>query len=134
MKRLAAVVFLLAACGGAPHTSSSADPSASAAESIPGTPAHNLLGLTEDAFPELASIWPSLSEHAATEVVETLLIGESATHCVRVTVSGDLASAAFGAWSRGADGAELVCEGEPRRCAGEDGTELVMRLENDSDI
>lgn len=73
------------------------------------------MGLTEEAFPELAPLWPSLSAYPALEVVETFSI-ERAAHCLHVAVAGDFAPAAVVAWNEAA--LALGCEGEAAACRG----------------
>ncbi|HEY8427552.1 MAG TPA: hypothetical protein VIL20_04225 [Sandaracinaceae bacterium] len=100
----------LAACGGA--TADGAGELAVAPSTArSASPEEHLFGLTEEALPELAPIWPALSARAATEVSETLRIeGERATHCVHVVVAGDFAIEAHREWRRGAEGAGFACE------------------------
>ncbi len=107
--RSIALALALSACGGA------AVPAPAPSAELGTTPHPNrvehLYGLTEEAFPELAPIWPALSARAATEVTELLRIEEDrATHCLSVVVVGDLAVEARIAWRRGAESADYECQ------------------------
>ncbi len=101
----------LAGCGapaGAAHPSFATRAGAHSA----GAREAHLLGVSEEAIPELAPLWPALSARAATEVVESLSVAEgAAVHCLSVMVAGDLAQEALEAWREGARGS--TCEGEP---------------------
>jgi len=113
------VLFALA-CGGPP-----APPPAPTSASGRGgahDPRAHLLGVSEEAFPELASLWPALSARPATEVIETFSVEEGA-HCLQVLVAGDFAQEALAAWREGVRG--LDCEATCRR----DGLTLAIRAE-----
>lgn len=106
---LATCVLALTACG-APGGPSIAASVTSGAQRHERAEAH-LFGITEQAFPELAPLWPALSARAATEVSEQLRVGEGGVvHCVELVVEGDLAREARAAWREGAAAAGYACE------------------------
>lgn len=126
--RWAWLAVALASCGGAP----SGDRGLAGAD-VGGahrrSAEERLFGLTEEAMPELAPIWPALSARAATELVEVLRVADgSASHCLHIVVAGDLALEARTEWRRGAERAAYACE--PREaevsCAGESATLRIV--------
>jgi hypothetical protein len=129
MKRWLALV-LLAGCG-AP--SGAAPPSFATSTGVASESAReaHLLGVTEAALPELAPLWPALSARAATEVVESLSVGEegAAVHCLQVIVAGDLAQEALEAWREGARGLECEGDASDERCRGE---RTALRITSDT--
>ncbi|MCZ7687142.1 MAG: hypothetical protein M5U28_53740 [Sandaracinaceae bacterium] len=108
--RWAWLALAVAACGGAPAGDRGRLGGETGGHARP-SPEEHLFGLTDEALPELAPIWPALSARAATELVETLRVEEGrATHCVQIVVAGDLALEARAEWRRGAEQAAYACE------------------------
>ncbi len=105
---LASVLVVAVGCGG-PGTVAVAPAIAGSVHHPERAEAH-LFGLTEDAFPELAPLWPALSARPATEVAERMHIeGDEVDHCLRVVVAGDLAVEAREAWLAGARSVGYAC-------------------------
>jgi hypothetical protein len=108
--KISMLSIALAACGGAPPSEGETLPRASFHPSDRASAEENLLGLGDAAFPELAPVWTAIASHPANEVGESVRVGESLAHCLRVVVVGDLVRGARRSWRRAFEEAGAECD------------------------